>query len=245
MKLVKYNQKLDEAIEAVGYPVEREMADEVQAVMPVSYTGAVEAVKKWRAAIDKLLKERTDAAFDAIDAKDSDRFKHMSDKDMKFNSGEKVSLNEALEATEECCIPEDEEYRFECFMNDLMQALQDILAKYSEVDNIEVEIVSGEDEGTGTPLTEDVDNEGEETVEEITTEGPEVTVYTSETLPEFMPWGSAEATWQTIQDDGKMEELQNLVLELYPEGIDEQTLNDLLMYDADFVYDALGMEVEE
>ena len=54
-------------------------------------------------------------------------------------------------------------------------------------------------------------------------------------LEDFDAWGGAEELKQQIIDAGKTKEFEQLIAELYPEGIDETGLNDLMRYDDDWV----------
>ena len=61
----------------------------------------------------------------------------------------------------------------------------------------------------------------------------------------YEPWGPAESTYTRIEDEDKLEEFESLMEELYPDGIDETSLNDILAYDSDWVFDMLGMDQED
>ena len=61
----------------------------------------------------------------------------------------------------------------------------------------------------------------------------------------YKPWNGAVYTFNKIQEANKLEALYDIIEEVFPDGIDEQALNDLLRFDADWVYEMLGMEVEE
>ena len=61
----------------------------------------------------------------------------------------------------------------------------------------------------------------------------------------YEPWGPAEATYTRIEDEDKLEEFESLMEELYPDGIDKTTLNDILAYDSSWVFDMLGMDQED
>ena len=65
------------------------------------------------------------------------------------------------------------------------------------------------------------------------------------TLANFDTWSGATSTKEAIIEAGKDEEFDQLIEELYPDGMSETQLNDLLWFDSDWVYDALGMETEE
>ena len=64
-------------------------------------------------------------------------------------------------------------------------------------------------------------------------------------LREFEAWSGAVDTKEKIIEAGKAEEFETLIEELYPEGIDATTLNDLLWFDVEWLYENLGMIDEE
>ena len=64
-------------------------------------------------------------------------------------------------------------------------------------------------------------------------------------LSDFKPWSGAEATWDKIMDANKFDELDAYIEEMYPDGIDETDLNDLLWFDGDSVLEALGISEED
>ena len=51
-------------------------------------------------------------------------------------------------------------------------------------------------------------------------------------------------TKEKIIDAGKAEEFEALIEELFPNGIDETELNDLLWFDDDYILEALGITEE-
>ena len=64
------------------------------------------------------------------------------------------------------------------------------------------------------------------------------------TLREFKAWSGAKDTQETILNEGKGEEFDSLIEELYPDGIDETHLNDLLWFSDEFIYESLNIEYE-
>lgn len=61
----------------------------------------------------------------------------------------------------------------------------------------------------------------------------------------YEPWDAAVSTFEAIQDAGKMDALEQLIDDMYPDGIDKTELNDLLAYESDWVYSMLDMPNEE
>jgi hypothetical protein len=64
-------------------------------------------------------------------------------------------------------------------------------------------------------------------------------------LEDYTPWAGAAETWDRISDEGKIEELDNLLEELYPDGIGLTELNDLLWFEQDWIYEQLGIAEDE
>ena len=64
-------------------------------------------------------------------------------------------------------------------------------------------------------------------------------------LNSFKAWSGAVDTLERIQREGKCAELENILEELYPDGMTETELNDLLWFDSESVYEWLGIRSEE
>ena len=64
-------------------------------------------------------------------------------------------------------------------------------------------------------------------------------------LDKFEAWSGGEDTLSRIQDEGKDDEFLDLLEETYPNGISEDELNDLLRFEADWIYESLGMATDE
>ena len=64
-------------------------------------------------------------------------------------------------------------------------------------------------------------------------------------LDRFEAWSGAVETLDRIQREGKTGELESVLDELYPEGMSETELNDLLWFDSDTVYEWLGMKTDD
>ena len=61
----------------------------------------------------------------------------------------------------------------------------------------------------------------------------------------YQPWSGAVDTWNTIEDNGLLEELDTLLEDLYPDGLSETELNDLLWFDSDWIFEQLGISEDE
>lgn len=64
-------------------------------------------------------------------------------------------------------------------------------------------------------------------------------------LEYFQAWSGAVDTLDRLIEEGKCGALQCILEDLYPEGIDETHLNDILRFDADWCYEMVGIETEE
>ena len=63
-------------------------------------------------------------------------------------------------------------------------------------------------------------------------------------IRDFDAWSEAVNTKSTIIDKGKTDEFDLLIDELYPEGIDETKLNDMLWFESEWIYEMLGIDTE-
>ncbi len=61
----------------------------------------------------------------------------------------------------------------------------------------------------------------------------------------FSPWSAAKDTFAAIEDADKMDALESTLEELYPNGMTDTELNDLLWFESDTVYEWLGMTTTE
>lgn len=58
-------------------------------------------------------------------------------------------------------------------------------------------------------------------------------------------WSGARDTVERIEDEDKGDEFVSLIEELYPEGINRTSLNDILWFDDEWVFESLGIKDEE
>ena len=64
-------------------------------------------------------------------------------------------------------------------------------------------------------------------------------------LSDFKPWSGAIDTWDKIVDAGKLDTLDFMLEDMYPEGISDVGLNDLLWHDSEWVLDMVGISEEQ
>ena len=65
------------------------------------------------------------------------------------------------------------------------------------------------------------------------------------TLENFNAWSGAVETKNTIIEKGFSKEFDNLICELYPDGLTETQLNDILWFEEDWIFETLGISTEE
>lgn len=73
-------------------------------------------------------------------------------------------------------------------------------------------------------------------------------IYTEQSLANFEFWSGAKDTAERIWEEKGSEgfdQLEAILEDVYPDGIDETELNDLLWFDAETVYEWLGIGDEE
>ena len=61
-------------------------------------------------------------------------------------------------------------------------------------------------------------------------------------LRDFKAWSGAVETKDKIIKEGKGDEFENLIDELFPEGLTETKLNDLLWFEDEMLFNELGIE---
>ena len=65
------------------------------------------------------------------------------------------------------------------------------------------------------------------------------------TLVNFDAWSGATDTKERVIQEGKADEFDNLIDELYPDGLSETQLNDILWFEEDWIFEMLGISDEE
>lgn len=64
-------------------------------------------------------------------------------------------------------------------------------------------------------------------------------------IEDFEAWAGAVATKDKILEAGKAEEFDKYIEEMYTDGIGETELNDELWFNAEEIFEALGIEDNE
>ena len=64
-------------------------------------------------------------------------------------------------------------------------------------------------------------------------------------LSNFDAWSGAIDTKETILNNGKEREFDSLMEELYPDGLTDTQLNDILWFEEDWIFENLGINNDE
>ena len=70
-------------------------------------------------------------------------------------------------------------------------------------------------------------------------------IYKEISLSNFEPWSGAVYMFEKLYNLDKIDELENILNELYPDGMDETELNDFLWFEDDYICELLGIRTEE
>lgn len=70
-------------------------------------------------------------------------------------------------------------------------------------------------------------------------------LYSETKLVDFQAWSGAIDTKNTIIDHDKAEEFDDLIEEIYPDGLSETQLNDILWFDDEWIFETLGIKIDE
>ena len=70
-------------------------------------------------------------------------------------------------------------------------------------------------------------------------------IYNEMSIRNFEAWGGALGTYDKIIKNDKEDEFDALIEELYPDGIDETQLNDILWFDGEWVLKCLEIYEDE
>lgn len=62
---------------------------------------------------------------------------------------------------------------------------------------------------------------------------------------DYRPWSGAISTYERIEEEGKLGDLENLLEDYYPEGISMVGINDILWFDWEWVFEELGISDDD
>jgi len=70
-------------------------------------------------------------------------------------------------------------------------------------------------------------------------------VHSDLSIRDFEAWSGAVDTKKRIIDEGLCDEFDSLIEELYPDGLTDTQLNDILWFEEDWIFESLGISDEE
>lgn len=68
-----------------------------------------------------------------------------------------------------------------------------------------------------------------------------MTITNEISLEDFQAWSGGESTLDRIINEGKCSQLESMLEDLYPDGMTDTQLNDLLWFESDTVFEWLGI----
>ena len=70
-------------------------------------------------------------------------------------------------------------------------------------------------------------------------------IYNEISISNFDAWSGAIDTKEKIISEELEDEFNNLIKDLYPDGLSEIQLNDILWFEEDWIFKQLGIETKE
>ncbi len=70
-------------------------------------------------------------------------------------------------------------------------------------------------------------------------------VYSDDGIRNFEPWSGAVDTHRTIIEHGCETAFESLIEELYPDGLSDTDLNDILWFERDWIFESLDIKEDE
>lgn len=64
-------------------------------------------------------------------------------------------------------------------------------------------------------------------------------------LVDFKPWCGAKSTWERIIDENKEQWFEDIIEDLYPDGLTDTNLNDILWFESEWLYESLEIDPDE
>lgn len=71
-----------------------------------------------------------------------------------------------------------------------------------------------------------------------------MTIIHDMSLRDFEPWSGAIRTYNDLAHFNKLDELESIIEEFYPEGLTETELNDLLWFEPEEIGEWVGLEYD-
>jgi len=64
-------------------------------------------------------------------------------------------------------------------------------------------------------------------------------------IRDFNAWNGAKETKERIINEGKADDFDSLIEDIYPDGLSETQLNDILWFESDWCFENLGIKEED
>ena len=68
-------------------------------------------------------------------------------------------------------------------------------------------------------------------------------IISEKSLLNFEAWSGAVYTKNTIIEHDKADQFEQLIEEIYPNGLTDTQLNDILWFEANWIYEILGIDI--
>lgn len=62
---------------------------------------------------------------------------------------------------------------------------------------------------------------------------------------DYSPWSGAKDTYNRIEEENKLDMLESILEDLYPDGMTDTELNDLLWFESEQVFEWLGISEDD
>ncbi len=70
-------------------------------------------------------------------------------------------------------------------------------------------------------------------------------VYSDDGIRNFEPWSGGVYAHSAIIEHGCESAFESLIEELYPDGLSDTELNDILWFERDWIFESLGIDGED
>lgn len=70
-------------------------------------------------------------------------------------------------------------------------------------------------------------------------------IFSEVSISNFQSWSGAKDTQNTIIENNRENEFDALIEDLYPDGLEETQLNDILWFEPEWCFEMLGISEEE
>lgn len=220
---------VNNVVDADVEELKADMEDEVSEEEVIEEEEIVEAEED-EEVVEESLTEAVDAELDAKLKAHNEYIEYLKE---EIEKAEK-----ALEVAKNDFVKKSIQSKLDALKADLEEALPEALKDEVTVND---ELPTPEESGL-EDAAENKEEEPKEETKESLNESLTEEVKIICDLSDYTPWSGAVSTWDKIQDANKVDELDALLEEVYPDGLTMTELNDILWFDAEWVFEALDLE---